>query len=505
MPTAKNRYWEILRASSIIGGAKGLNYIIGLARMKALALILGPSGVGLIGLYQSTTAMTGTISDLGIRSSGVREIANANTIDNPKSLAETTLTLRRACWVTGLLGWLLTAGLAYPLSQLTFGSADYAVNIAILGIVLLFGALRGGQTALIQGIRKIGDLAKFQVLSALAGTVLSIAIYLWMGEDGIVPALILNAIISLFFSWWYSRKIQISSTSFSWKDSLLASKDLIKLGLAFMYTGLAASVAAFLTRIFIVHEIGLNGAGLYQAIWAISGMFASFILNAMGQDFYPQLTSLVENPEEACKLVNEQTEIGILLAMPGLVATVVFAPFILNLLYSDAFVPGATLLPWFVVGILGRIISWPMGYIQMAKSATKWMYFSQTLSNTLLIIFTYCLLKLFGLLGVALAFALLYTIHTSIIHRIANRLIGFQWSKSTIKIILNSILLITTAITTQFLISGYLTLLIDFTLTGIAAALGLRGITLRLGPAHRLVRITQKIPLVRIICRSAVR
>jgi antigen flippase len=48
-------------------------------------------------------------------------------------------------------------------------------------------------------------------------------------------------------------------------------------------------------------------------------MFAAFVLSAMGTDFYPRLTAVIEDREAAVRAVNEQTEIGILLALPGLV------------------------------------------------------------------------------------------------------------------------------------------------------------------------------------------
>ena len=54
-----NSYSQVLRASSIIGGANGINYVVSLIRVKIVAVLLGPSGVGLIGLFQSLALMPG--------------------------------------------------------------------------------------------------------------------------------------------------------------------------------------------------------------------------------------------------------------------------------------------------------------------------------------------------------------------------------------------------------------------------------------------------------------
>jgi hypothetical protein len=49
----KNTYGQILKSSALIGGSSIINIGIRIIRTKAMALILGPSGVGLMGLYES--------------------------------------------------------------------------------------------------------------------------------------------------------------------------------------------------------------------------------------------------------------------------------------------------------------------------------------------------------------------------------------------------------------------------------------------------------------------
>ena len=46
-------YRQILRSTSIIGGASVINILIGLVRVKVAAVLLGPAGIGLIGLFKA--------------------------------------------------------------------------------------------------------------------------------------------------------------------------------------------------------------------------------------------------------------------------------------------------------------------------------------------------------------------------------------------------------------------------------------------------------------------
>lgn len=138
-------YSRILQSSAIVGGAQGINLLISMVRTKVIAMLLGPSGVGLIGIYQSLIELSGKLCGLGIRDSAVRQVAEADGSGQLERLGRTVGVLRVTCWITGIFGWLLTLALARPLSVWIFGNADRAVPIALLGGVLLLENLSGGR------------------------------------------------------------------------------------------------------------------------------------------------------------------------------------------------------------------------------------------------------------------------------------------------------------------------------------------------------------------------
>src|ERR1700674_3077933 len=70
-------YGQILKSSALVGGSSVLNIGIGIVRTKAMAMLLGPGGFGLFGLYGSIANLTQTVAGMGINSSGVRQIAAA--------------------------------------------------------------------------------------------------------------------------------------------------------------------------------------------------------------------------------------------------------------------------------------------------------------------------------------------------------------------------------------------------------------------------------------------
>lgn len=429
-------YGQILRASSILGGTQVLVYAVSLVKTKAAAVLLGPAGVGLVGLYMSATSLISVAVGMGLTTSGCREVAEAAGKRDAVRVGETVLVLRRLLWLSGLVGWLVTAILAWPLSVWTFGSGEHAYDILLLGSTVLFGSIAGGQATLLRGMRRVGDLAKVNLLCVLASALFSIVLYAWVGMAGIVPALIASALSAIGIHWWYVRKVQIQKCSLPWRNTFQLAAPLVRLGLAFMWSASLVMFVAFVTRALVAKELGVDQNGLYQAAWAISGMFSGFVLGAMGVDFYPRLAEVSSDNVALKRLVNEQTEVGLLLATPGILATLVLAPVLIRLLYAAEFAPASDLLPWFLSGVLVQLASWPLGYTLLAKSESLYYGLVETFINIVSLGILIVFLRQFGLLGVAAAFTATQVVHISTYFVVVRRRAAFGWNSQVIRIML---------------------------------------------------------------------
>ncbi len=499
MSADRNSYSQIFRSSSIVGGAYVFNYVIGLIRIKVIAILLGPTGVGLVSLYTSAMGLIGTVSGLGVSNSAVREIVRAYSRHDEEEAARTVRILRRVCWGTGLFGWLLALGLAAPISSLMTGSTDLASSIALLGSTLLFGAIGSGQLALLQGLRRIGDMSLAEVLGTAVSAIVTIALYFWLGKAGILPALIATSLISLCFSYGLSRRVSVAPLAVSWTETLHGFRRLIGLGLAFMWSGVLITGLDMLTRSLITRKFGVDSAGIYQAAWALSGVFASFVLSAMGTDFYPRLTAVIDDKARAVRTVNEQTEIGILLVLPGLLGTLAFAPLIMQIFYTKQFIPAAELLPWMTLGVLGQVVSWPLGFVQLAKGDSRWFAVTETASVGIGAILMFWMLETQGIMGVAYAFATRHALYTLIMLWVSRVLIGFSWSDGVRKLILVSSICIGAALVVRLVMADVAAIVGGGLITLMGSVISLRGLAMRLGPRHRLVKWLCSVPGARTI------
>ena len=487
---------EILKSSSIVGGAQAINYVVGLLRTKAVALLLGPSGVGLVGLYVSAIGLVGTFAQFGINESGVREVAAAAGTGNAERIAATAKTLRRVCWASGIFGWVLTVALAWPLAKWTFGSPEHAWAIAILGCAVLLDLVSGGQRALLQGVRRIGDLARMQIASAIIATVLSVSVYWWLGQDGILPVIILTALVQLGTSWWFSRRIELAPVQQTWSETWHNSVVLFRLGSAFMYGALLAGAVGLAIRALIVRDLGIEAAGIYQAAWALSGMFGAFVLQAMGTDFYPRLTAVAESNTEVSRLVEEQVETGIFLSLPVVLVAIASAPVLIELFYSSKFSAAVVPLKIFAVGVLGQVVSWPIGMVLSAKGNTLWIYLTRTHGAVLHLVLSFLLLPAFGIQGIAWAFAIYIWLQCIVVFLVVCKSSGLELPHRVFALGLASVFLCLAALAVSLCFVQPAGSALALLLSLIVGIWCLRRLAGRIGPEGRLGRLLQRLALI---------
>ena len=434
-PQSNSSYGQILKSTTIVGGSQVINILLGIIRTKFLAVLLGPAGIGLMGLYTAVTGIVGAMVGMGVGSSGVRQIAEAAGTGDTQKIARTIITLRRSSLFLGFLGMLMTIIFCVPLSQLTFGSAEYAWPIALLSVTLFLGAVSGGQTALIQGMRRIKDLATLSVLGGLLGTVISIPmIFIW-GKEGIVPFLITVSAMTILTSWWYARKIPVAQIVLGWRETLREAKGLLSLGMVFMTTGLMTMAVMYLIRVLVVRHLGMDDVGLYQAAATLSSLYIGVILGAMGMDFYPRLTAVAADDKACNRMVNEQTEVGLLIAAPGILATLTFAPLIIQIFYATSFIPAYEVLRWQIMGIFLRVVSWPLGFVLLAKGKGKLYFWTELAANAVHISLVWIGITYFGLVGTGMALFVLYVFYTVMMLTVVNNVSNFSWSNAGLRVI----------------------------------------------------------------------
>jgi PST family polysaccharide transporter len=496
----KNSYGQIVKSSAVIGGSSMIKIGLGIIRNKALALLLGPAGIGLMGVYESLANLTQTVGGFGINTSGVRQIAEAAGTNDAQRIARTVTTLRRVAVILGALGALLLVIFCKPVSRLTFGDDQHAGTVALLALAVFFAEVSAGQIALVQGMRRIRDLALSNLLGAVYGTVFGIGlVYLFWragnAQAAVVPVLVCVSGMSIVTSWWYSRKIKVERVRMRFSDISGEVAELLKLGAVFMVTTLLAFGAAYLIRIIVLRGLGDASAGYYQAAWGLGGMYVGIILQSMGADFYPRLTGIAKDNAACNRLVNEQAEVSLLLAGPGVMATLTLAPLVIQIFYSKHFGPAVEVLRWVSLGMLLRVISWPLGYVLLAKGARKPFFWTELLGAIFQVGLVWLLLPRYQLVGAGIAFFGSYLLYLTLIYAVVRSISGFRWSRASLRIGLVYGVLVSLVFAAWYVFPQYdhLGVEIGGTLVSIAAGIYSMKRICGLVPLERLPRVAQRV------------
>lgn len=424
----ENSYRTILRSSSIMGTASVITVLIGLIRTKLAAVLLGPAGIGLIGLYQTLLATASTISAVGLGSAGVRQIAEAHANG---AIEDVVATRRALFWATvalatlgGLVFFLLRDFIAARVVAGTVRGSE--IGWLALGVCLTVAS--GSQVALLNGYRRIEDLARLSIASCILSTLIAIVALVVWRESGMIAYVVCGPFISFVVGQWYVAKLgRTTRPPTPLRDLTVQWTAMAKLGSAFMITGLVAVLGQLLVRSLVQYELGSDALGQFQASWTIGMTYLTFVLGAMATDYYPRLTACIRDHRTATELVNQQTEVALLLGGPVVLLMLALAPYVIWLLYTTEFSEAANILRWQLLGDILKIMSWPLGFVLVASGAGKTFVFTETVAMGVFVTGVYVGLPLFGILATGKSFLLLYVVYLPLVFSLARRRIGFSW------------------------------------------------------------------------------
>lgn len=425
----------LLRAMTITGSTQAVNVILSIARLKVLALLLGPAGVGVLSIYNNLMTTTSTFAGLGLGNSGVRQIAQARGDD------EEFGRVRRVLLAANLLQGALAMGaiwlLREPIANWLFGEPGYELETGLVGIAVLLTLVTASQTALLRGMRRIGDLGRITVFGALVATIGGIAAVWTLGMDGLLWFVLLQPLTAVLVAALYTRKLPKGAhTQPPMAEVWRIWKPMVRLGIAFMLGGLASGLVLLVIRGRIAGDLGLEAAGQFAAAWGITMTYVGFLLNAMGMDYYPRLAEIIHDRTAAIRLMNEQMQIGLAIGGPVLLLLIGLAPAAITILYSAQFGEAITLLQWQTAGNVFKLACWPVGFAFAAAARSQVFLFTRLSFHAIFFGLVWLGLPLLGLEIAGMAFLAAYVIHFTLLNLLAHRLLHFRWEPLSLRLLI---------------------------------------------------------------------
>lgn len=399
-----------------------------------MAVLLGPAGIGILGLFNSTIMLISSLTNFGLGISGVKDIAAAKETEDDQRIAKVIRVVNRLVWFTGIFGALVTLVLSSWLSEIAFGNKDYTIAFIWLSCTLLLKQLASGQFVILQGLRRLKDLAKANMVGSALGLLVSVPLYYYLRIDGIVPGLIVTAVFTYLVAIYFGRKVDTVKVPLSFKELKLEGKGMMAMGFMLSMSGIMVLGESYAIRIFINNVGGVEEVGLYNAGIALISTYVGLLFTAMETDYYPRLSAVALDNTKANLLVNQQTEIALLILAPVLVGFLVFIDWVIIILYSNEFIAVNVMIYWAFLGMFFKVPAWVVGFIFIAKGKSKLFFWSELVSNLYLLGLNLVGYYYWGLTGLGISFLVSYILYLIQVYVIARMKYGFRFDGDFIKI-----------------------------------------------------------------------
>ncbi|WP_165305020.1 O-antigen translocase [Pedobacter sp. SYP-B3415] len=375
---------------------------------KIVAVYAGPAGVAMIGQFYNFLTVALNFGN-GAISTGIVKF----TAEFGEQRAELRSLLSTALRVTiissaivSLILWIFSKTIA----RLLFESEIYHDVIKLLASTIILYALNTAILSILNGLKQI---TLFAVINCSASFLSLILTYLLVHNyriKGALVALVLSQTLLFFLSLIFIRKqfwFRLKYFSDGLNRQLLRS--LGSYSLMAVVAAVGMPVAQMILRGVIIDHSGLAAAGYWQGMMRISDGYLMVVTISLSTYFIPKFSSLTTDTEIRAELFN-----GLKFILPAVLVSCVviflFRELIIKILFTKEFLEMKRLFLYQLAGDFFKIIAYLLVTLMVSKKMTKAYIVTEILFNVGYVSMGYILIRMTGLSGVTIAFAVTYFI-----------------------------------------------------------------------------------------------
>ena len=391
-----------------------MGILCSIIRTKLVALWIGPVGIGLFGLFNNALEMIAIGTNLGIRSSSVRDISQALEKRDPSLVARMVTVVRKWSLWLGLAGALLTLAAAPLLSEWTFGDSTHIWGFVALSIAVLLQALTNGEYAVLQGTARLKRLASVTLWGTIVGLAVSVPLFYLLRERSIVPSIIAYALALAVFAWLFrNRDYPIAAVTH--RETFDMGKGFVRLGIYMTLGNFATILASYAFNAWLNIHAGTEQVGFYQAGYTLINKYTGLILTALGMEYYPRLSRVADSKLRLRAFVSQEINVAIAIMAPVVALFILLRELVVWILYTPEFNVILTFVSWGMIGTVLRTLSWCLAFTILAKGDGKTYLWTEVASAVINLVLNIVFYRWWGLTGLGVAFLVSYLLYTLII------------------------------------------------------------------------------------------
>ena len=403
-----------IKAMGLFGGVQAFTILCSIVRTKLVAVWIGPMGVGLFALFNQALELLNTGTNLGMRTSSVRDIAEARAASDNGHISRVLAVVRRWSVWLAIAGAVATVFFSPLLSRVTFGDSNHIWGFVALSVAVMLMALTNGEYAILQGTEKLKRLAGVTLWGSITGLIISIPLFYYLRERSILPSILAYALACAFFAFIFSNREQ-PKAQVSRIEAWQMGKGFISMGIYMTMGTVVTLLANYLFITWLNHHSGTQEVGFFQAGYTLINKYAGIILAALGMEYYPRLSRMASDAKALELNVNREAQTALTLMIAVVSAFIVLRTVIIDVLYTGEFEVIATFISWGIIGALLRTLSWCIAFVILAKGDGKAYLITESLSAVAGLALHIGGYLLWGISGLGIAYLAWYAIYTIIV------------------------------------------------------------------------------------------
>lgn len=326
---------ELYKVFSVSGFRIFIQLLVGFLTSKALAIFVGISGMGIIGLVRNVISFMGEFLLFGTQNGIVKNLASQKNIKDEEKFL---VTLFWFYFSISLIISILFVSFFKTINHIFF--IDKITNfwiVFLFAICIPFQAISLFFNSVLNGKSKYKSVATIGMYSSIASLLISVLLMRFYRLEGALIGLIFTSIItfiisSFFFSKLYPLAIFIKHFKFNSK----VIYPLLNYSLMSLVSIVISFSFSYYIRIEIIKKFTLEYAGYYEAIQRISGFYMLFINTFITFYYLPELAKCSSN-KEIKKLTKEYYKNIIPIFSIGLLILLIGVDYIIPFFYNQKF------------------------------------------------------------------------------------------------------------------------------------------------------------------------
>ena len=396
----ENKNLFLIKLFSVNSVGVILRSVLGLISQKLIAVYLGPNGVALLGNLKNALALFGLVSTTGI-DQGVLKYQSEfeNRPEVLKKLYDTSAAYAFVGSIAVFCG--LFFGSNY-FSLYLFNSVAYAYLFIILAFTVPFMAFFNLCFAVVNGKSNYKKATLISFTSYTLITALVIALVLIYKLPGALLAITLTPIAQIVELYIFAKKEVLLFLKVKIKFHVFFKDKLYQYIIMAIAAVVLSNVVDLQLRHYLIKKLSVSEAGYWTSMTSLSNYYLSFLTGVYSLYVLPKYAKINNLKDFKMELLHIYKIIIPIFAIMFL-GIYFFRVYIIQILFTEDFLPMQNLFKWQLLGDLVKIMSMVLAYQFIAKKMWKLYILTEAISYIILYIFGVYFVKKMGVEGIVFA------------------------------------------------------------------------------------------------------